>query len=443
MAPRHARRDVARRHARPRRRRLSPLRRRPGLAGAALREDALRQRPARHGLPRGLGGDRRAPLPRRGRGDARLPAARDAASRGRVRLCAGRRHRRRRGLDLRLDSRRSGARARSRGRGARRRRTTASPPRGTSRARRCFASRASLRRTSSRHPGAGCSRRATPGRSRPATTRRSPPGTASRWRRSPQGALAARPRRPARRRPSLRGVPRRAHDAPRRPAAAHRTATATPASRRSSTTTRRSPTGPLELATATGDARLPGSRRAARAAWPSSASPTRERRLPLLGERRRAARRAAQGVRRQPDAVGELAAGSRPASASAGSTATASSRAWPPRALRIPLDMVRRAPHAFGQLLSALDLLPVGAARGGGRRAARRRGHRRASATPPAAAFTRPPSTRSATARGAAGVPLLEGKGLVDGRPAVYICERFACRAPLTDPAAVADAMAA
>jgi hypothetical protein len=33
------------------------------------------------------------------------------------------------------------------------------------------------------------------------------------------------------------------------------------------------------------------------------------------------------------------------------------------------------------------------------------------------------------------GVPLLEGRGLVDGKPAVYICERFACRAPAVDPA--------
>ena len=31
-------------------------------------------------------------------------------------------------------------------------------------------------------------------------------------------------------------------------------------------------------------------------------------------------------------------------------------------------------------------------------------------------------------------IPLLAGKELVDGKAAVYVCERFTCQAPATDP---------
>jgi uncharacterized protein YyaL (SSP411 family) len=39
-------------------------------------------------------------------------------------------------------------------------------------------------------------------------------------------------------------------------------------------------------------------------------------------------------------------------------------------------------------------------------------------------------------------VPLLEGRGLVDGAPAAYVCRHFTCKAPVTDPGALRQALA-
>ena len=38
----------------------------------------------------------------------------------------------------------------------------------------------------------------------------------------------------------------------------------------------------------------------------------------------------------------------------------------------------------------------------------------------------------------ASGLPLLEGRGMIDDRPAAYVCENYACRLPATDPEALA-----
>ncbi|MHC4925244.1 MAG: hypothetical protein ACYTG4_14405, partial [Planctomycetota bacterium] len=43
--------------------------------------------------------------------------------------------------------------------------------------------------------------------------------------------------------------------------------------------------------------------------------------------------------------------------------------------------------------------------------------------------------------RGVPALPLLEGRELVHGRPAAYVCEGYACQAPVTDPEAVTSSV--
>ena len=93
--------------------------------------------------------------------------------------------------------------------------------------------------------------------------------------------------------------------------------------------------------------------------------------------------------------------------------------------LRLVEPMLGRAPGAFGWALCALDLWlapPREIAIAGSVDSPVAR----------AALASFEPNTVVAVGP-ATGVPLLEGKDLVAGRPAVYVCERFVCRAPVTD----------
>jgi uncharacterized protein YyaL (SSP411 family) len=44
----------------------------------------------------------------------------------------------------------------------------------------------------------------------------------------------------------------------------------------------------------------------------------------------------------------------------------------------------------------------------------------------------------AAGAPGAAGLPLLAERGAVEGKPTAYVCRRYICQLPVTDPAALA-----
>jgi uncharacterized protein YyaL (SSP411 family) len=101
--------------------------------------------------------------------------------------------------------------------------------------------------------------------------------------------------------------------------------------------------------------------------------------------------------------------------------------------LRLLGESLGRAPTEFAWALNALDLYL---------------------ATPREIAILGPPESEVARAAlepydpnavvafgPAEGVPLLEGKDYVEGKPAVYVCERFACQRPATDPAELQAAL--
>ena len=106
----HARPHGPRRHLRPAGRRVSSLQHRRRMAGAALRKDAVRQRPARARLPDGLPGHRQRVFSPGRRRSHRVRPARHDRPVGRLLLNRGRRLRRRGGRVLRLDAGRAAAR---------------------------------------------------------------------------------------------------------------------------------------------------------------------------------------------------------------------------------------------------------------------------------------------------------------------------------------------
>ena len=99
---------------------------------------------------------------------------------------------------------------------------------------------------------------------------------------------------------------------------------------------------------------------------------------------------------------------------------------------RFVARLLPQAPSAFGHALNALDLHfspPRELAVIGGPDT--ELAHAALAAFDPNAVVAFGPSED---------VPLLQGKHLVDGRPAVYVCENFACQAPITQPSDLVSA---
>jgi uncharacterized protein YyaL (SSP411 family) len=101
---------------------------------------------------------------------------------------------------------------------------------------------------------------------------------------------------------------------------------------------------------------------------------------------------------------------------------------------RLARPLLERAPTAAGHLLCALDLhfSPPREVAVVGRSDELRRAALEGFQANTVFAFADEPTDD---------VPLLAGKAKVDGQPAAYVCERFACQAPVTTPDALRDTL--
>ena len=213
-----------------------------------------------------------------------------------------------------------------------------------------------------------------------------------------------------------------------RPAAAQLPRRAARAARATSTTTRTSPTGcsscTSRRASCAGCGRRTGSRGSRSSSSPTRSAAASSSRPPTASSWSRG-RRSSTTTRSRPATRCSRTC----CSGSRGSTATTSSSG---RASRCSGCCARRSSgcrrrSAGGSCALDLHLSPP---------------HELAIVGPVGSEVARaalePWQPRAVVAVGPADdVPLLAGKDLVGGQPAVYVCERFACRAPVTDPALI------
>ena len=263
-------------------------------------------------------------------------------------------------------------------------------------------------------------------RSRSATTRRSPRGTGSR---SPRSRTRATARAAGLGRGGAwgGGVPARAALRRRRAASVAPGGTAASPVTASSTTT---PTSPTACSSCTSRrARCAGcTRRGASRCSRSSCSATAS--AAASSSRRRTARRSSRARSRSTTTRRRRATRCSPTCCcgSRGIWGDDELERQAVGVLRLVEPSLAACPAAFGWALCALDLwlappqeiAIVGAGRERGRRGPRWRRSARAPSSPSA----RPTTCRCSPARASS-----------TGEPAVYVCERFACQAPVTDPA--------